>query len=251
MRRGFGEVRTLVEGVHHRLAVKGVVGTLQLDVALEFAAPWTVIFGPSGSGKSSLLRAMCGLLPDVEVEFERRDGNAWMRLDAMQTSRRKLGYAPQQAALFPHLNVRENVAFATVQRPRGRAAWISAEQVVEGALDMFGLQMLADHATRELSGGEGQRVNLARAFVVPGARLMLLDEPFSGVDRKRRDAVLPEMKAWLADLDLPVISVTHDVDEALLLGAEVVRLESGSVVAQGAAAVVLAEERERMLRVLG
>ena len=241
----------MVEGVHHRLAVEGDVGALRLDVVLEFAAPWTVIFGPSGSGKSSLLRAMCGLLPGVEAEFARRAAGEWVGMETLESSRRQLGYAPQQATLFPHLSVRKNVAFATAQRPRGRAAWKKAETVVDAALELFSLQMLEDRLPGEISGGEGQRVNLARAFVVPGARLMLLDEPFSGVDRKLRDAMLPGMKAWLAELDLPVISVTHDVDEALLLGAEVVRLEQGRVVAQGAAAEVLAEERVRMLGNLG
>jgi molybdate transport system ATP-binding protein len=241
----------LVEGVHHRLAVEGDVGALRLDVVLEFAAPWTVIFGPSGSGKSSLLRAMCGLLPRVDVEFARRAAGEWVGMETLESSRRQLGYAPQQATLFPHLSVRKNVAFATAQRPRGRAAWKKAETVVDAALELFSLQMLEERLPSELSGGEGQRVNLARAFVVPGARLMLLDEPFSGVDRKLRDAMLPGMKAWLEELDLPVISVTHDVDEALLLGAEVVRLEQGRVVAQGAAAEVLAEERVRMLGNLG
>jgi molybdate transport system ATP-binding protein len=236
---------------HHRLQVVADVGALRMDIALAFAAPWTVIFGPSGSGKSSLLRAMCGLLPGAQVSFERRDADEWTAVEELRTAQRKLGYAPQQAALFPHLNVRKNVGFATAQRPKGRAAWKRAEAVVEGALELFALGDLEDRMPRELSGGEGQRVNLARAFVVPGARLMLLDEPFSGVDRKQRDAMLPKMKSWLAELDLPVISVTHDVDEALLLGAEVVRLELGQVVAQGPAVEVLAEERVRMLANLG
>jgi molybdate transport system ATP-binding protein len=240
----------LAEQAHHRLEVRGEIGVLRLDCALEFTAPWTVIFGPSGSGKSSLLRAMCGLLPGVETAFARRDSTQWVRLDALESARRKLGYAPQAASLFPHMSVRQNVAFPTLQRPRGRAAWARAEIVIEEALEVFALQGLVDRRPRALSGGEAQRVNLARAFVVPGARLMLLDEPFSGVDRRHRDVMLPRMKAWLADLGLPVISVTHDVDEALLLGADVVRLKAGEVVAQGPAGGVLADERARMLEVL-
>ena len=79
---------------------------------------------------------------------------------------------------------------------------------------------------------------------------MLLDEPFTGVDRQLRDELLPRMRARMAKVEVPVISVTHDVDEALMLGAEVVRIEAGKVVAQGPAAEVLAVERERMLGVL-
>ena len=172
-------------------------------------------------------------------------------LDGLESYRRLLGYAPQQAALFPHMTVRQNVAFATTQRPKGRAAWKQAMEVVDAAMDVFALRELEDRRPDDLSGGESQRVNLARAFVVPGARLMLLDEPFSGVDRRLRDMMLPRMKEWLKELDLAVISVTHDVDEALLLEAEVVRLEGGRVVAQGAAVEVLAEERVRMIAVLG
>jgi molybdate transport system ATP-binding protein len=248
---GCGEGARLAESRHHRLGVHAVLGALELEAALDFAAPWTVIFGPSGSGKSSLLRAGCGLMAGAEVEFLRRDGDAWVRVDEMEPYRRLLGYAPQQSALFPHLSVRENVAFATAQKPKGRAAWKRANDVVDAAIEVFALGDLAGRRPRELSGGEAQRVNLARAFVVPGVRLMLLDEPFSGVDRKMRDAMLPRMKEWLRELDLPVISVTHDVDEALLVGAEVVRLESGRVVAQGPAAEILAEERARMIEVLG
>jgi len=241
----------MANGVHHQLRVEAEVGALLLEAELEFAAPWTVVFGPSGSGKSSLLKAMCGLLECDEVEFARREGEGWRMLDGLESYRRLLGYAPQQAALFPHMTVRQNVAFATTQRPKGRAAWKQAMEVVDAAMDVFALRELEDRRPDDLSGGESQRVNLARAFVVPGARLMLLDEPFSGVDRRLRDMMLPRMKEWLKELDLAVISVTHDVDEALLLEAEVVRLEGGRVVAQGAAVEVLAEERVRMIAVLG
>jgi len=236
----------LTESVHHRLQMREMVGPLRVNVDVAFGARWTLIFGPSGSGKSSLLRAMCGLLGE-SVAFSRRElDSSWLALDAMPISQRGLSYAPQSPWLFPHLNVEENVAFAS--RSRGGS---HDRSLVERALDTFYLSGYEARMPTELSGGERQRVSLARAFAVPDAELLLLDEPFSGVDRPLRDALLPRMQAWLAERGLPVVSVSHDVDEALLLRAEVLRLESGRVLAQGYAAEVLAEERARMVWALG
>jgi molybdate transport system ATP-binding protein len=139
--------------------------------------------------------------------------------------------------------VQENVAFAPRNSSQNAAS-------VDESLAIFELAALASRMPRDLSGGQQQRVNLARAFAVPAPKLMLLDEPFSGIDRALRDTLLPKMRERMAALGVPVISVTHDVEEALLLGADVVRLQDGKVVAQGPAAVVLAAERDRMLRVL-
>jgi molybdate transport system ATP-binding protein len=249
---------------HHRLHVEATLGALRLDAVLEFAAPWTVIFGPSGSGKSSLLRAMCGLLQASQLEFASRTPDAgesgqWTAIDSASSCTppylRNLAYAPQGAILFPHLTVRENVAFALNSRrkPSRRQTIAPPTRLacVEEALDLFALTALADRKPRDLSGGERQRVNLARAFAVPQPRLMLLDEPFTGVDRPLRDALLPRMQQQLAALGIPAISVTHDVEEALLLRADVIRLDAGQVIAQGPALQALAPERERMLRVLG
>ena len=227
--------------VHHELRVVGQRGAVRLDVELAFSAPWTVIFGPSGSGKSSLLRAMCGLLPKLEVRF-RRDG---IEVQSVPVDRREIAYAPQGAAVFPHLSVRENVAFAA--RCRG----ISNAGAFETAVEMFVLGAMLERRPRELSGGERQRVSLARAFAVPQPKLMLLDEPFTGIDRRMRDGMLERMRARAERLDVPVVSVTHDVEEALLLEADVVRLDAGRVMARGPAREVLYEERERMRAVLG
>jgi molybdate transport system ATP-binding protein len=234
------------------LSVDARFGPLHLNVRLDLTAPWTVIFGPSGSGKSSLLRAACGLLNPGTTEFsERSTTNAdWVELEdharATPPHLRAIGYAPQGDVLFPHLTVRENVAFAVDARRRQ----IANTQIITEAIDLFELGALADRMPRDLSGGERQRVNLARAFAVPAARLMLFDEPFTGFDRGLRDALLPRMQQRIAQLGIPVISVTHDVEEALLLGAEVIRLEQGAVIAQGPASQVLAEERAQMLSVL-
>lgn len=232
---------------HHRLAVHRQLGPLRLEVDLTFSAPWTLIFGPSGSGKSSLLRAACGLLDRNGVEFARRDSaSQWSSISPTATHRRALSYAPQNPTLFPNLTVLENVAFPAQSVKKSH----NHKLLVEQALELFEVKNYAPRLPRELSGGERQRVNLARAFAVPEAKLMLLDEPFSGVDRAMRDTLLPRMQEWLLQRGIPVLSVSHDVDEALLLAAEVVVLNLGSVVRQGPAREVLSGERSRLLKIL-
>ena len=231
----------MAERVHHELRVMGQRGAVRLDVDLAFSAPWTVIFGPSGSGKSSLLRAMCGLLPGLTVRL-RRDG---VEIHTLPVQARGIAYAPQGAAVFPHLSVRENVEFAA--RCRG----LKDEASLQAVSAIFVLRAMMERRPRELSGGERQRVSLARAFAVPQPKLMLLDEPFTGVDRRMRDGMLLRMRERAELLGVPVVSVTHDVEEALLLEAEVVRLDAGRVTARGPAREVLYEERERMRGVIG
>jgi molybdate transport system ATP-binding protein len=237
--RVLADVEVMILLSHHYLRVAGKRGAVALDVALDFQAPWTVIFGPSGSGKSSLLRAACGLLPRLESEFRRGEKD----LSKTPVHLRKLAYAPQGAAVFPHLNVRENIEFST--RALGQEGTF-----IEEAIELFGLRSHLLRMPRDLSGGERQIVALARAFAVPGAALMLLDEPFSGVDRKTRDALLPRMRDRLKMLGIPAISVTHDVEEPLLLEAEVVRLEAGKVVARGPAREALEPEISVLQRIL-
>ena len=227
--------------VHHTLKVDTQLGPLHLDVNLELTAPWTLLFGPSGSGKSTLLRAACGLLEIPGITFTRHAANtAPTHLQNTPTHHRHLSWAPQRSSLFPHLTVRENIEFSP------RSSGLTPD--ITEALYLLRLQPLASRLPRDLSGGERQRVNLARAFAAPRCRLMLLDEPFAGIDRTLRDELLPAMRTWLADRGIPVLSVSHDVDEALQLQAEVVLLCNGKAETQGPAATVLEAERERLLR---
>jgi molybdate transport system ATP-binding protein len=209
-----------------------------------------VLFGPSGSGKTSLLRALCGLPlsdPSAQAMVERRskDG-AIASLAAVPACRRDIAYAPQAGSLFPHLTAARNVRFPfeVCASPPPDAS------MVDEALTLFHLHVLADRLPGDLSGGEQQRVNLARAFATPGAKLMLLDEPFTGIDRTLRDSLIPELRRILAARGLPAISVTHDVEEALLLNAEVLRLDSGQITAQGPARKVLANEIQSIAAIL-
>jgi molybdate transport system ATP-binding protein len=233
---------------HHHIEVNLRVGALHLAVAFHLTAPWTLLFGPSGSGKSTILRAVSGFFPSAAVDFASAGKDSWIELQGKHHSTpphlRLLAYAPQGAVLFRHLTVHENVAFALAVRRR------PPTPIVEKALTLFDLNPLADRLPRDLSGGERQRVNLARAFAVPDPTLLLLDEPFTGIDRATRDQLIPRMQQHLAARNVPVLSVTHDVEEALLLNAEVLRLAAGTISTQGPARDVLAHERSSMLHTL-
>ena len=236
---------------HHRLAVQGRIGLLDLRFETAFHAAWTVLFGPSGCGKSTLLRALCGLTHGLHIDLARTaPGGASTILQdshrSVPTPKRRLAYAPQQALLFPHLTVRQNVAFAETVRTQPE----HLRDLVHEAMSLFDLERFAARLPRELSGGERQRVSLARAAAVPDAALVLLDEPFAGVDRALRDDLLPRLQQWFSARSVPVISVTHDVDEVFLLRADVIRLREGMIVAHGAPEDVLADEAERVLRAL-
>ncbi len=235
---------SLPSSLHHRLTVEGQAGSLSLAFSARFSAPRTVLFGPSGCGKSTLLRAMCGLTPGLRVDFIRQStqGTHPAVLDDADHHRapeqRQIAYAPQQAVLFPHLTVRENVAFAHSVRPSA----LTHKTLLDQAIELFALAPLLKQLPRALSGGEQQRVALARAFAVPDAQLLLLDEPFTGLDRTLRGTLLPDLRAQLTARGLPVVAVTHDIEEALLWDAELIRLNDGRNLTQGPAPAVLAPE---------
>jgi molybdate transport system ATP-binding protein len=246
---------------HHQLSVQCRLGSLDLDVKLELSTQWTLLFGPSGSGKSSLLRAACGLLECKGVRFARRlPDDSWQVLEDATTHTpthlRRLSWAPQHASLFPHLSVRDNIAFGagcskTSDTGTRDANSSNHQALIADAMQLFRIDTLAPRLPRDLSGGERQRVNLARAFATPGCELMLLDEPFAGIDHTLRDQLLPHMRAWLRDRGIPALSVSHNVEEALQLQAEVVLLRDGKVEGQGYVSKVLRAERERLLSNLG
>jgi molybdate transport system ATP-binding protein len=230
---------------HHYLKLRTQLGTLALDIDLDLTSNWTVIFGPSGSGKSTILRAIAGLLPHGSAHLiQDRDRNPY-DLTRTPPRDRRIAYAPQQSALFPHLTVADNIAFAQRSNPVS-----TSTEDITAAIKLFRVEGLIHRYPRNLSGGERQRVNLARAFAMPNPQLMLLDEPFAGIDRPLRDAILPELRESLLYRGVPVVSVTHDVEEAFLLQPEVVVLRDGRIHAQGYVTKVLSEERLSVLNAL-
>jgi molybdate transport system ATP-binding protein len=235
------------------------IGALKIDVEFELTKPWTILFGPSGSGKTTILRAIAGLLrPDFAriVSRDLADAGEQQSVTLVDTERgvflpahrRAVRFAPQQAALFPHLTVLENLTYGL--RPGRKTAdeMTVSESEIGHLLSSFRIAELASKRPVELSGGEAQGVNLARAVVAGNGHLLLLDEPFSGLDMPQRDELVGSLLQRQSDAAAgQILSVTHDVGEAFQIEAEVIRIADGRMVAHGPVKVVLAEERKRLL----
>ena len=189
----------------------------------------TVIYGPSGAGKSMLLQILAGLLtPDSgRVSFGEEvifDGET--KLDTPARARR-FGYLFQDYALFPQLNVRQNIAFALREGWRNPAADAS-DASVEHWLAAFELEHVAAQRPHELSGGQRQRTALARALVNQ-PRALLLDEPFSALDPELRARMRNEMDQLLHKLGIPMVMITHDPEDLAFFGAETIHLRDGAI----------------------
>lgn len=183
--------------------------------------------GHSGCGKSSLLRLIAGVdTPDsgtIKIDGEEVSGPGRF----VEPERRQIGFVFQDYALFPHLTVQENVRFGLRRMPRREGVRVSREM-----LDGVGLGHHVDRYPHELSGGEQQRVALARALA-PSPRLILMDEPFSNLDRALREGVRRDTLSLIRKLGLTAIVVSHEPEEALSLGDCVVLMRSGEIVQAG------------------
>ncbi len=201
-----------------------------LDTALQLPASGvTALFGPSGSGKTSLLRCIAGLEPHARGSLH-LDGHCWQD-DARQLflppHRRELGMVFQEASLFPHLDVRRNLEYG-LRRSPASARPVGWQQ----ALDLLGIGHLLERAPHKLSGGERQRVAIARALLT-SPRLLLLDEPLSALDYQRKQEILPYLERLQRELDIPVIYVSHAIEEVVRLADYMVLLDRGQVIAAG------------------
>lgn len=221
----------MIEGLHAGFE-KRYPGELPIDAMFRIPkrnAAITVLFGPSGVGKTTVVRCIAGLeRPDAgRIEF---DGEVWSDSEEdifLPPRERKVGLVPQDYALFPHLSIEENVGYGLFRAD----AKARAKRVGE-LLDQLALLGFEKRLPGELSGGQRQRVALARALA-PGPRLLLLDEPLSALDQPTRLRLRRELRRWIKSTGVPALVVTHDRQEATSLGDELVVMHQGRVVQQG------------------
>ena len=205
-----------------RLAFRLQQGQFVLQIDEELASGITALFGPSGAGKTTVLDAIAGLRTPSEGLIAIDDHVLFdqLRNINLPSHRRRVGYVPQDVALFPHMNVRRNVLYG-----RHAGQKLSLDTVTR----MLEVGGMLDRRVSDLSGGERQRVALARALM-SAPELLLLDEPLAAVDVERRRRILPYLVRVRDELRIPVVYVSHDRAEVDQLADRVVVLTDGRVV---------------------
>ncbi|WP_081847900.1 molybdenum ABC transporter ATP-binding protein [Microbulbifer sp. HZ11] len=208
-----------------------------LDVDFEIPGHGvTGIFGPSGSGKTTLLRCIAGLQPCENASLL-VNGTCWQSPDSrdsrLAVHRRPLGYVFQQPSLFPHLTAEGNLSFA-----RKRAAQTVTDQEFDEIVALMGIAPLLSQRPDALSGGEQQRVAIARALLVK-PELLLMDEPLAALDQARKREILPYLEKLHRSLDIPILYVSHSIEEIARLADHLLLLENGRIQCAGAATELL------------
>jgi len=213
-------------------------GGTRFDLQVRFASahPRLVLVGPSGAGKTQTLKVIAGL-QRADAGHVRIGGRALQDTAQgghLSPQQRRLAYVFQDYALFPHLTVRQNIAFARAP------GWTNPPRTVQDAavdrwIAAFQLQRVAGHYPHQVSGGQRQRTALARALMNEPTAL-LLDEPFAALDKGLRAQLRAELVTLQRDLAIPMLTITHDDDDVQALADDVVHLHAGQVVAAGAAA---------------
>ena len=215
----------------------------ELDVSLQISPGITILFGPSGAGKSTLLDCIAGLVRPHkgcisvggEILFDSQLGVN------RPPQTRRVAYVFQTLALFPHMSAEENVAYGLSDLPDQERS-----QRVDEILKAFRVDTLRKRNPSEISGGERQRVALARSLVTqPG--VLLLDEPLTGLDSELKSAIVDDLRAWNAARRIPILYVTHSREEVDALGERVIAMDHGRVVREGLPMDVLEAPRRRRL----
>ncbi len=231
-------------GITVRLKINFPAFALDVDLTLPGTGV-TALFGPSGSGKTTCLRAIAGLEHAVALRSAAQrnvvtiNGETWQD-DAqgvfVPTHLRALGYVFQEASLFAHLSVAQNLAYG--QKRVARIAGAQQKVSLDAAVELLGIGHLLARQPHTLSGGERQRVAIARALAT-SPRLLLMDEPLAALDAKRKAEVLPYLEILHRELNIPILYVSHAMDEVARLADHLVLLEDGQAIARGPAAEVM------------
>ncbi|MEM7359801.1 MAG: molybdenum ABC transporter ATP-binding protein [Pseudomonadota bacterium] len=202
-------------------------GGFQLALDIELPAQGvTALFGPSGAGKTTILRVLAGL-ENVESARIVVGEEIWQDDSVkLPTHQRGIGYVFQESSLFAHLNVLENLQYAQQRRNADRPDSLAQ------AIELLGLADLLQRDTQSLSGGERKRVAIARALAA-SPKLLMMDEPLAGLDYQRRDEILPFIESLHNALEIPVIYVSHSADEVARIADHLILLEAGQVLGQG------------------
>ena len=230
-----------MSGIEAHLVLARPDFSLDVDLALPGRGV-SALFGPSGAGKTSVLRAIAGL--ERAAGFVRINGATWQddsRNEFVPTHKRPLGYVFQEASLFPHLDVRRNLEYGMNRVPAaGRRVSLQA------AIDLLGIGALMDRDPATLSGGERQRVAIARALATSPS-LLLLDEPLAALDAARKSEVLPYLERLHDQWDIPVLYVSHALDEVARIADHLVLMDKGRVAASGSIDALLARSDLRLI----
>ncbi|MBE7638215.1 molybdenum ABC transporter ATP-binding protein [Sneathiella sp. P13V-1] len=208
--------------------LNGVLGSFPFDVDISIPAKGvTAVFGPSGCGKTTLLRCFAGLEPAIKGSLKVGDQEWQNETTFIPSHKRRVGYVFQEPSLFDHLDVQGNLEYGLKRRNSKME-----ESRQEAIIDLLGIRQLLDRKTDKLSGGEKQRISIARALL-SGPEILLMDEPLSALDKSSKSEIIPFFHKLQSTLDIPILYVSHDLAELEQFADHIVLMENGRVAGSG------------------
>lgn len=210
--------------------LKSATHTFMLDVKFTSNSKRIVIFGPSGAGKTMILKSIAGLItPDIgQIKLAEKVLFDSARKINLKPQQRNLAYLFQNYSLFPHLTVQQNIAFSLTKGIFNPSRHNHFSEVTKW-METLELSALANHYPYQLSGGQQQRTAMARALVT-NPSVLLLDEPFSALDHTLRKKIRTEINELQQQLDIPIILITHDIEDVELFGEHILDINNGSLI---------------------
>lgn len=206
--------------------VKHQLGNTLIEVDFQTSSRLTALFGKSGSGKSSIINMIAGLVKPSQgrIVFEGKVlFDSELRLN-VPTHKRRIGYVFQEGLLFPHLTVEQNLNFGRKFNGSAPAS--------NNIISLLGLEALLKRKPNNLSGGEKQRVAIGRALMASPS-LLLMDEPMASLDEARKAEILPYIETLRDEIKIPIIYISHSVEEVMRLAGDVIYIDGGKIIAQG------------------